>query len=239
MSHSRHMLWMTLSFYIMSFSTISVKLIELHLFLCLRAVKILALTDLFLPTMMFPPLRIALKLLLKIYLEQPSTKKKQSWFSWIKRILCILWSCSPDAECGSVSTPTGLTPESALSRFAVFCVCEGIRINKGAPQKCGKLSQHTKLFSQHNRKARCPRTARPLRFVFWFPHSLASQRANKPFQSNGDWRLGCEPCLCSRLQFYSLRGSARKLILSSNFLLSPPPLLESFLSFPVPFVKHI
>ena len=31
--------------------------------------------------------------------------------------------------------------------------------NKRAPQKCGKLSQHTKLFSQHNGKPCCPRTA--------------------------------------------------------------------------------
>lgn len=89
--------------------------------------------------------------------------------------------------------------------------------NKRAPQKCGKLSQHTKLFSRHSGKSCRPRTAwadvgtsaaqtAPLlcfSFFFFFHRSAASQRANKPFQSNGDWRLGCEPRLRCRPHFSS------------------------------------
>lgn len=51
---------------------------------------------------------------------------------------------------------------------------------------------------------------RLLRFVFWFHHSAASQRANKLFQSNIEWRLGCEPRLRCHPHFSSpqaLRGN--------------------------------
>lgn len=48
--------------------------------------------------------------------------------------------------------------------------------------------------------------AQSARLCFWFHHSTAAQRANKPFQSNSDWRLGCEPRLRCRLHFCSLQA---------------------------------
>lgn len=84
--------------------------------------------------------------------------------------------------------------------------------NKRAPQKFGKPSQHTKLFSRHSGKSCHPRTAwadvgnsaaQSAPVCFWFHHSSASQRANKPFQSNADWQFGCEFLLRCRPRFSS------------------------------------
>ncbi len=84
--------------------------------------------------------------------------------------------------------------------------------NKRAPQQCGKLSQHTKLFSRQNGKSCRPRTAwadvgtsaaQTAPVCFWFHHSAASQRANKLLQSNSEWRFGCEPRLRCRPHFSS------------------------------------
>lgn len=96
--------------------------------------------------------------------------------------------------------------------------------NKRAPQKCGKPSQHTKLFSRQNGKSCRPRTAwadvgtsaaqtAPVCFLISSQRGLTASKQALPIKHWMTAWLWASPSLSST--FFLATGSARKWILSS------------------------
>lgn len=176
---------------------------------------------------------------------------KQSWFDGINRIQILsMIVMIMQSRCWS------------WQRFSSRQVCFVVLLdqhnrtvvteNKWAPQKCGKLSQHTKLFSPHNGKPRRPRTAwadagtsgAPDCSVFVFDFITARPHSKQTSPSNQIVIDGLAPKSAFAVVYTFPRCRLRKKIIP--VILFPPippsnhpslPLLPLSRLFPAPFVR--
>lgn len=141
---------------------------------------------------------------------------------------CWLWqrfsSCRFDSRIS--------TRQDHWAMCVCWCVCELLSLktrehhwNVGmfpsTPNCSHSNTENRAVLGQHGQMW-APVKPRLLLLCFWFPHSVASQRANKPSLSNGDWRLGCHSLRLLSSTLLLAAGATRKLFLSSYFLPSSP-----------------